>query len=536
MAACLFQPGMLSEPRFVFHWSDRHDVCSECGDSLCVRASRTRHVVSLKHGRFVAIEKQGYCPQHRALPTVRSEALERIVPRGANVAYDMMVHIGLARFVQCRQLAEIQADVTRACAVELPLRTIGYQAQKFVAYIEVVHRQSIRLLRNEMAKRGGYILHIDGTCEEGSRVLLVCLDSLSGQVIESRKIASENVAEVAQVLKDVRRNWGVPLATVHDLRNSLITATEKAFPDVPQFVCHYHLAADVGKDILAGNIDSLRKLFRKSKVRPRLGALRRSLRQFATRGDLPEHVVSQILESKAPRELAEHATPELVKGTVHALASWILAFASAGEGYGFPFDMPYLVLYERIIEVHKVLDCASVLWPEKSTGAQSLRRLKDVLETVILGDAADEFEGLVKETKQLVRIFDRFRAALRICKPGGKNRRNDEGAPATLSPARHKAILKRLRTSLKRQAKRTPSTQKACKIVVYHIDKYWDYLFGHTLTKGPNAIVVPRTNNVEESLFRTIKRQCRRLHGRGHLSRDVDAMSAGITLRAPSPS
>lgn len=43
-------------------------------------------------------------------------------------------------------------------------------------------------------------------------------------------------------------------------------------------------------------------------------------------------------------------------------------------------------------------------------------------------------------------------------------------------------------------------------------------------------IVVPRTNNVEERLFREIKRQCRRLHGRGRLSRDVDAMAAGTPL------
>ena len=446
------------------------------------------------------------------------------------MAYDMMVHIGLARFVQCRQLAEIQADLERNSGVALSLSTISYQVQKFVAYLEVVHHQSTHLLRNEMAKRGGYVLHIDGTCEEGSRVLLVCLDSLSGQVLESCKIASENVVEVAQVLKDVRRNWGVPLAIVHDLRNTLITAAEEVFPDAPQFVCHYHLAADVGKDILAENVDRLRKLFRKTKIRPRLGALHRSLRRSSTRGDQPEHVVSQILECKAPHELAKHATTELVNGTVHALASWILAFARAGEGYGFPFDMPYLVLYERVTEAHKVLDCASVLWPEKGTATQSLRRLKDILETVILGDAAHEFERLVRETKQLVKIFNRFRTALRICEPGAKKRRNDEGAPATLSPQRHEAILKKLRTSLKRQAKRTPSTQRACKIVVDHIDKYWDYLFGHTLAQGSNAIVVPRTNNVEESLFRTIKRQCRRLHGRGHLSRDVDAMAAGTAL------
>ena len=63
-----------------------------------------------------------------------------------------------------------------------------------------------------------------------------------------------------------------------------------------------------------------------------------------------------------------------------------------------------------------------------------------------------------------------------------------------------------------------------------HLDKYWDYLFGHVLKKRPEKIVVPRTNNIEESLFRTIKRQCRRLHGRGHVCRDLEDMLEAAPL------
>jgi hypothetical protein len=98
-----------------------------------------------------------------------------------------------------------------------------------------------------------------------------------------------------------------------------------------------------------------------------------------------------------------------------------------------------------------------------------------------------------------------------------------------LSPARHKAELKKLRKSLKRKARRGPS-QKACNIVVAHLDKYSDFLFGHVLRKRSGKMMVPRTNNVEESLFRTIKRQCRRLHGRGRLCRDIDDMSEAAPL------
>jgi hypothetical protein len=318
---------------------------------------------------------------------------------------------------------------------------------------------------------------------------------------------------------------------VHDLRKSLITAAGEAFPAVPQFVCHYHLAADVGEDILSIHVDRLRKLFRRTKVRPRLRALCRSLREFAVPEDLGEHVLSRVLDCTSPRSLRPQATPETIKGTVHALGSWILAFSRAGEGYGFPFDLAYLNLYQRIVEVHNVLDAASVLWPERNHGAAgALQHFKQILDTVVVGEYSDEFLPLVAAIRRDGKIFERFRSALRICPKGGKSRRNDEGASSTLSPAHHKTLLKKLRTSLLRKARQDEDARRASNIVVEHLDKYWDFLFGHAIKTGPHPVVVPRTNNVEERLFRTIKRQCRRLHGRGHLSRDVDAMAAGTAL------
>jgi hypothetical protein len=446
------------------------------------------------------------------------------------MAYDLIACVGLARFLECRQAEEIQMELSRRGGIEVAVRTINELSQKFVAYVRVVHQESIKLLQTEMRQRGGYILHIDGTCEEGSRVLLVCLDSLSGQVLESRKISSENVEEVEQVLRDVRRDWGCPLAVVHDLRKSLITAVGSVFPGVAQFVCHFHFAADVGKDILSSHVDRLRNLFRRTKVRPKLRALCRSLKEFAAAQEGGEHVLSSILDGPSSKHLRELSTPEAVKGTVHALASWILAFSRNGDGYGFPFDVPYLTLYDRVLEVDKVLRAASPTWSvEKRGPLGTLRRLKEILDLVVASQHTAEFRSIVVETKREQRIFEQLRTALRICPKGGVQRRNEEGASNLLGPAGHKALLESLRGSLKRKARRAASP-KACEIVVKHLDKYWDYLFGHVLKKRPGTIVIPRTNNVEESLFRTIKRQCRRLHGRGHVCRDIDDMLEAAPL------
>ncbi len=527
-AAAIYQEEGLPNPRFTFSWEE--EGCRKCGQPLQVRATRRRTVLSVAYGTFVAIEREGHCPDHPDLPPARSEKLPRIVAPGCKIGYDVIARVGLARFLECRQCEEIQSELSRQPGIEVPVRTISELSQKFVAYFYVVHRESIKLLKKEMRHRGGYILHIDGTCEEASRVLLVCLDSLSGQVLESRKISSENAPEVEHVLRDVRRDWGCPLAVVHDLRNSLIAAAGTVFPGVHQFVCHYHFAADVGKDILSPDMDRLRKLFRRAKIRPKLRALCRSLKKFAVAEDSGKHVLSSILEEKLTNNLRNLSTPEAVKGTVRSLASWILAFSHNGDGYGFPFDVPYLTLYDRILEVSEVLRKVSASWPVKKRGPLgTFKRLKEILDIVVTGKHAAELRTIVTEMKRDQRVFEQLRDALRICPRGGTQRRNDDGHSNHLNPSRHKAALEDLLASLKRKA-RSGASRKACHVVVEHLEKYWDYLFGHVLKHRPKKVVVPRTNNIEESLFRTIKRQCRRLHGRGHVCRDIEDMLQAAPL------
>jgi len=525
----LCQTEMDGVPRFVFSWEQ--EGCSRCDAPLHVRLTRRRTVHSIRYGTFLAVERQAYCPQHPQLPPARCEQLARIVALGSNHAYDVLVRVGLARFLECRQDEQIRDELCRKHGIELGRSTVSYLARKFVAYVQLVHQESILALRGAMDARGGYILHIDGTCEEASRVLLVCMDSLSMQVLESRRIPSESHDQVRDVLRGVERDWGRPLAIVHDLRRALITAAGEVFPGVGQFVCHYHLAADVGKDILSPHVDRLRRLLRRTKVRPKLRQLVRSLKRFALCEDSGDHVVSALLSLRSAEELRQRCTAESAKGVVHALACWVLAYAQDGEGYGFPFDLPYVSFYERIVQVDQMLKAAGPLDRKMRRGPlRELKQLRQILTVAVDGEQSAELRQIVTEAKRDQRIFERFRKALRICPKGGKPRRGEEESPRTLSARRHRRVLQRLRTSLTRQARPGGASARACKIVLQHLEKYWEYLFGHVLRRGNRTIVVPRTNNDEEGMFRIVKRQCRRLHGRKDLSHDLEAMSPAVPL------
>ena len=494
-----------------------------------LRRTRQRRITSLGFGHFLAVEQTGYYPDHPELPAVRSKELAAIVAPGTNHAFDLVVRIGIAHHLECRQHPEIKEELISRHGIEVPERTIGQQARKFVAYVQVVHHESAALLRRDMLRRGGYILHIDGTCEEGSRVLLVCMDSVSGQILDGKKIGSENAAEVRDVLEGVREEWGVPLAAVHDLGKALLAAVPEVFPGVPQFVCHYHFAADVGKDILGPGVDRLRSLFREVRLRPKLGTVARSLKEFAVDAD-GAHVLSALLDGSPPGS-SERDLPEGTGlGLVHGLVSWILAYSRAGQGYGFPFDVPYLELYERVVAVNDLLaDLPADGKRAEDRIVRELERVRGILAPVVEGERVPEFAQAVAELRRDRKVFEALRSRLRICPRDGNRRRNDEGVSAAVDPERHRTILANFKLSLETRSRWKTTAARACRIVLTHLDDYWPYLFGHRLP-GAHGIVVPRTNNIEESGFRKVKQGCRRLHGRGHLKREVDEMPAAAVL------
>jgi len=65
--------------------------------------------------------------------------------------------------LECRQDEQIREQICHQHGIALGLSTVSYLARKFVAYVQVVHQQSVTALRGAMKARGGYILHIDGT-------------------------------------------------------------------------------------------------------------------------------------------------------------------------------------------------------------------------------------------------------------------------------------------------------------------------------------------------------------------------------------
>ena len=154
--------------------------CPRCGDPLGVYAVPSRKVTSLAHGGFEAKEKLLRCDAHapqrkEECPTLESDELARVVPDNQSFAYDLIVHVGLARYLEGKRRDKIQEELL-ARGIEVSTGSISNLCDRFLVYLERLHLLRAPQLREAMS--AGYALHLDATCEKGKGGHFICMDGI----------------------------------------------------------------------------------------------------------------------------------------------------------------------------------------------------------------------------------------------------------------------------------------------------------------------------------------------------------------------
>ncbi len=88
-----------------------------------------------------------YCKLHPELGSWKTNELERIVPADSNIAYNVIVEIGKLRFIENRQVIEIQRLLFVKHSIEISISEIELLIDKFIFYLAAVHQESIPLIR-----------------------------------------------------------------------------------------------------------------------------------------------------------------------------------------------------------------------------------------------------------------------------------------------------------------------------------------------------------------------------------------------------
>ncbi len=138
-----------------------------------MQKSKTRTVVTLGAGAFEAREVRKRCVQGAGCPALGSAALARVVKPGQRYGYDLIVHVGLARYLRGQQREEIRHELLEQ-GIELSTGTVSQLCDRFLVALETLHLLRAPELR--VAMQGGYPLHLDATCDRGKGGLLVSLD------------------------------------------------------------------------------------------------------------------------------------------------------------------------------------------------------------------------------------------------------------------------------------------------------------------------------------------------------------------------
>jgi len=496
--------------------------CPDCGSRLKVHKTRRRTVSTLHVGRFHARETVLICKS--CSHTYRSEELCDLVPPGANFGYDVMVYAGKALFLRYRNEEEVVAELAEK-NVQISPREVSLLGMKFITYLAMSHERRAPEITTDMQSRGGYICHLDATCEGGNPLLMSSIDSLSEIVLGNVKLPAEDAKHIVPFLERIKKTYGIPLALVHDMGKGILKAVDIVFPKVPNFICHFHFLRDIGKDFLDTEYDIIRKQLKKHGISGKLLVRAKQLKGVIDQN--PELI--QILETTFQDETLPSDFHQFIPVVnAYTLIQWALQGKSDGNGYGFPFDHPLLSFAKRIRHIHAVLE---KLQPRKLRGQwqdnipyfKVCHDLKHIMKDKRLWNAVGKIENKIP-------VFEKLRKAMRIAPESGCAGLNDNGKKSHIRTI--EKGVKKFRTWLtgRKNYPQDPAAQK----MIEQIDKYWKKLFADPISvqtpSGPMLIQPQRTNNILEQFFRSLKRAHRRRTGNASSRRMLRTILAETPL------
>ena len=336
------------------------------------------------------------------------------------------------------------------------------------------------------------------------------MDGLAKIVLGNIKLPSEKSDLLIPFLRRIKREYGDPIALVHDMGKGILAAVAAVFKDVPDFICHFHFLRDIGKDLFEAEYATIRNRLRKHKIRPLLGSKLKELRKAIDNDPEAVRVLANRIDGGCADPSIMEKMPVLA---AYAMIHWTLD-TSVLDGYGFPFDCPHLIFYQRVKTLRDMVNAGRI---ENKTLSGLWGPLTRVLEDPTLKKAATQMDNKVQ-------TFKKLREALAIAIPQGKQGLNDDGREEDMKNIEEK--VKRFRDEI--------LPDKDYDGMVGQIDKYWEKLFADAITvntpEGRIAIQPQRTNNIMERFFRDLKRGGRRRSGTISLNKTLKFLLADTPL------
>jgi hypothetical protein len=492
--------------------------CEICESALGIQKSKTRTVFSIEAGTFEAREVLRECILDKTHPVKHSESLSRLVKPRQRWSYDLMVHVGLARYLEGKQRTEIRNKLYQKFGFNLSDGTITNLCDRFLIYLETLHFIRAPYLRT-FIQDDGYPLHLDATCDKGKGGLFVCMDGWRGWVLMVGKIPSENEDYLQPIIEQCVDLFGDPISLMRDLGPAVQKAvkplTERGILDL---VCHYHFLRAVGCNLFDNHYASLRNMLRDTSVRSQMRALLRKLRNCKESSGYDccfssDHIRENLL----------------------VLVYWLLE----GDGkkkIDYPFALAHLEFFHRC---QNLTERANSWLPLPRSQAE--QKTINHLEHLVASFTQDHrFADTAAKLQKRWQAFCDLRDVLRLTDeqlPDRANPRHHAQLPTVTLQRLHEIQMatNRYREQLTERVgddlKSKPSSPDA--IILKYLMQYGNKLFGHPLLcdkEGSIIAVAERTNDILEHFFGQQKHGLRRRLGKANLGRDLEDQPAQAFL------
>ena len=265
-----------------------------------------------------------------------------------------------------------------------------------------------------MQSKGGYILHLDATYENKSPLLMSGLDSITEIVLNNIKLSSESADQIIPFLRQINKMFGCPLALVHDMGAGILNAVEKVFPNLLDFICHFHFLRDIGKDLFGEEYNAIRKRLKKHKITSQLqyraGIFKRII-------DNNPRLIDELHSGIKNKQLPDSVSTLAPVISAYSLIIWALDGKNQGDGYGFPFDRPQLIFAQRLISLYKQLEELKYLHLRGEWLANKpFFTLANVLRPLVSDTGLQQ---TITRIELKIKVFDRLRKAMRIAPKSG---------------------------------------------------------------------------------------------------------------------
>lgn len=505
----------------VLYFKESKSFC-DCGGKLKVLKTHSRTVFTLRIGKFDAHETILQCDNCKRC--YASRELKKLVPEGSNFGFDVTAHVGKATFLDRQADEEILRGLLSE-NITISFSEIAYLQKKFIVYLARAHNESSQKIREAMDSRGGYILHLDGTCDGDSPHLMTGLDEISGFVLQNVKISSEKAEKIIPLLKKIKEKYGTPVAIVSDMGKGIVKAVKKVFPDVLHLVCHFHFLRDIGKDLLDKEYEKIRKRLRQYKITSKLRKRAQTLKRIIeSNPELVDSFYSDVENGHLSNSAPEYA-PVV---STYSLICWALDGKRQGKGYGFPFDRPYITFYQRLRLLYDHLERLGDIqlrgeWRDNRPFFRTRLDMKEVINSTALRHTLTDLESRIE-------VFDKLRDAMQITTECQHQGLNDDGEDVNSGTIRKRveAFCDWLMNDARYSSKNDYGK------LIAQINKYWENLFADPITndtpRGKVTFLPQRTNNILERFFRDIKRDHRRKTGTNSMKKKLKAMLADMPL------